>query len=164
MCGVGDYALVFCYKGSLKSMGLKLYSNLASLLLRGIKMNIRLPAYALLLALLSFTAMADDFRFNNRAPIVSATYSSFSSTIGGVYVPAHFRHAHHSYDGRYAANNASPIDPYRGHQFYAAPIVIYNQLPPVAVFSQSDPLQELRGFCAPNVSKVCSGGTCIFCN
>jgi hypothetical protein len=102
-----------------------------------------------------------DFRFNSRAPIVSATYSSFSTTVSGINVPTYFRHAH---DGRYAANNASPIDPYRGHQLYAAPIVIYNQLPPVLVFSQSDPLQELRGFCTPNVSKVCSGGTCIFCN
>jgi hypothetical protein len=125
--------------------------------------NIKLPTFALLVAFISFTAMADDFRVNSRASIVSATYSSFSTNVGGVYVPAHLRHGHHN-DGHYAANNASPIDPYRGHQFYAAPMVIYNQLPPAVVFNQSDPLEALRGFCAPNVSKVCSGGTCIFCN
>jgi hypothetical protein len=127
-------------------------------------MSIQLPTCGLIVALMSFTAMADDFRFNSRAPIVSTSYSSFSGTVGGVYVPAHFRRAHNGYAGHYAANNASPIDPHRGHQFYAAPMVIYNQLPPVVVFNQSDPLYELRGFCAPNVSKVCSGGTCIFCN
>jgi hypothetical protein len=103
--------------------------------------------------------LAGDLRVAVGVPIASAVYSSSNLHIWGGYAPAHhYRH------GRYPDNNAYPIDPYRGQRFYAAPIVIYNQLPAIVVFSQPDPLNELRALCAPNVSRVCSGSTCVFCN
>jgi hypothetical protein len=114
-------------------------------------------AIAILLA--NPVALAGDLRVAIGVPVASAVYSSSSVHIWGGYAPVH----HHRH-GRYADNNAYPIDPYRGQRLYAAPVVIYNQLPPIVVFSQPDPLTELRALCAPNVSRVCSGGTCVLCN
>jgi hypothetical protein len=107
----------------------------------------------------SLATLAGDLQVAVGSPVASAAFSSPSVHIWGGYTPVH----HHRH-GRYFDNNAYPIDPYRGQQFYAAPIVIYNQLPPIVVFSQPDPLNELRALCTPNVSRVCSGGTCVFCN
>lgn len=121
------------------------------------KINQLTCAIAVLLA--NSAALAGDFRVNVGDPVVSTAYSRSSMRVQGGYAPAY----HHSY-GYYSDNNAYPIDPYRGQQFYAAPNVIYNQLPPIVVFSQPDPLNELRAFCGPNVSRVCSGNTCVFCN
>lgn len=114
-------------------------------------------AIAILIA--SPATIAGDLRVTVGIPAASAVYSSSNVHIWGGYAPAY--HHHH---GRHPNNNAYPIDPYRGQHFYAAPVVIYNQLPPIVVFSQPDPLNELRALCAPNVARVCSGGTCVFCN
>ena len=110
-------------------------------------------AIAVLLA--NSVTFAGDSRVTVADPVT--VYSISSMHIQGGYNPAHHRR-------HYPDNNAYPIDPYRGQHFYAAPVVIYNQLPPIVVFSQPDPLNELRALCAPNVSRVCSGGTCVFCN
>jgi hypothetical protein len=121
------------------------------------KANQIICAIAVLLS--NSVTIAGDLRVTVGVPVVSAVYSSPSMYVRGGYVSA-YPHRH----GHYPDNNAYPIDPYRGQHFYPAPIVIYNQLPPIVVFSQPDPLNELRALCAPNVSRVCSGGTCVFCN
>jgi hypothetical protein len=114
---------------------------------------------AIVVLLANPTAIAEDLRVAVGVPAVSAVFSSSSMHIFGGYIPAH----HHRH-GRYADNNAYPIDPFRGQRSYASPIVMYHQLHPILVFSQPDPLNELRAHCAPNVSRVCSGSTCVFCN
>lgn len=113
-------------------------------------------------ALLAFVigpVHAGDGRWNVVIPAINATYAN-SNIVVGATMGATYGHQHHHYPhyGHKTGFTGNPVG-----AIYASPVIAYAP-PPVIVYNQTDPMVELRSVCGPNVTKVCSGATCVFCN